>query len=143
MRCRDDPQCRAERRCPIGSLAAPGLGHLYGGGRSSERFPRSPKKLMYGQPEVMHKLRGPLGGLRVNHIPERADVAPAPKWLQIFDTWGGVYSATWAYEEFSLNYMRKNQAAESGEASRKVPVIVFHQERGQWLKSLLLRCGLP
>jgi uroporphyrinogen decarboxylase len=56
--------------------------------------------------------------------------------VQIFDTWGGILSGN-AYREFSLNYMTKivSKLYKENEG-RRVPVIVFTKNGGQWLESI-------
>ncbi len=61
--------------------------------------------------------------------------------MQIFDTWGGGVLSSWAYEEFSLRYMKKIVDGLIRESEgRHVPVIVFTKNGGQWLESIA-DCG--
>ena len=56
--------------------------------------------------------------------------------IQIFDTWGGALSGN-AYREFSLNYMEKIISGLIKEnEGRKVPVIMFTKNGGQWLEDM-------
>lgn len=56
--------------------------------------------------------------------------------VQIFDTWGGALSHS-AYQEFSLAYMDKIVKGLIREHDgRKVPVILFTKNGGQWLESI-------
>jgi uroporphyrinogen decarboxylase len=56
--------------------------------------------------------------------------------VQIFDTWGGALSGP-MYLEFSLKYMQKIAAGLIRESEgRKVPVIMFTKNGGQWLESM-------
>jgi hypothetical protein len=91
-------------------------------GGSSKDF-REAKKLMYGQPDVMHKLLDRLADAVIDYL--NGQIRAGAQVVQIFDTWGGVLT-TWAYEEFSLKYMRKIIAGLNLESEgRRVPVIVF------------------
>ena len=106
-------------------------------GGSSKDF-REAKKLMYSQPEVMHKLLDHLADAVTDYL--NGQIRAGAQVVQIFDTWGGVLT-TWAYEEFSLKYMRKIIAGLNLESEgRRVPVIVFTKNGGQWLETIA-DCG--
>jgi len=102
-------------------------------GGSSKDF-REAKKLMYGQPEVMHSLLDRLADAVIDYL--NGQIKAGAQAVQIFDTWGGVLSS-WAYEEFSLRYMKKivdNLIREND--GRYIPVILFTKNGGQWLESI-------
>ena len=102
-------------------------------GGSSKDF-REAKKLMYGQPEVMHRLLDHLADAVIDYL--NGQIKAGAQAVQIFDTWGGVLSS-WAYEEFSLRYMRKIVDGLIRESDgRRVPVILFTKNGGQWLESI-------
>ncbi|MCK7552035.1 MULTISPECIES: uroporphyrinogen decarboxylase [Marinobacter] len=102
-------------------------------GGSSKDF-REAKKLMYGQPEVMHRLLDHLADCVIDYL--NGQVRAGAQAVQIFDTWGGVLSS-WAYEEFSLRYMKKIVDGLIREnEGRRVPVILFTKNGGQWLESI-------
>jgi len=102
-------------------------------GGSSKTFSEA-KKLMYGQPEVMHRLLDHLADSVIDYL--NGQIKAGAQAVQIFDTWGGVLSH-WAYEEFSLRYMRKIVAGLTRESEgRHVPVILFTKNGGQWLESI-------
>ena len=102
-------------------------------GGSSKTFSEA-KKLMYGQPEVMHRLLDHLADSVIDYL--NGQIKAGAQAVQIFDTWGGVLSH-WAYEEFSLCYMRKIVAGLTRESEgRHVPVILFTKNGGQWLESI-------
>ncbi|MBD3657698.1 MULTISPECIES: uroporphyrinogen decarboxylase [Marinobacter] len=102
-------------------------------GGSSKDF-REAKKLMYGQPEVMHRLLDHLADSVIDYL--NGQIKAGAQAVQIFDTWGGVLSS-WAYEEFSLAYMNKIVAGLIREHDgRRVPVILFTKNGGQWLESM-------
>ncbi len=102
-------------------------------GGSSKTFSEA-KKLMYGQPEVMHRLLDHLADSVIDYL--NGQVKAGAQAIQIFDTWGGVLSS-WAYEEFSLSYMKKIVAGLIRESEgRSVPVILFTKNGGQWLESI-------
>jgi len=95
-------------------------------GGSSKDF-REAKKLMYGQPEVMHQLLDHLADSVIDYL--NGQIRAGAQAVQIFDTWGGVLSS-WAYQEFSLNYMKKIVAGLIRENDgRRVPDHPVHQER--------------
>jgi len=102
-------------------------------GGSSKDF-REAKKLMYGQPQVMHQLLAHLADCVTDYL--NAQIRAGAQAVQIFDTWGGVLSS-WAYEEFSLNYMAKIVSGLIREHDgRRVPVILFTKNGGQWLEKM-------
>ncbi|PSF05836.1 uroporphyrinogen decarboxylase [Marinobacter fuscus] len=102
-------------------------------GGSSKDF-RETKKLAYGQPEVMHRLLDHLADSVIDYL--NGQIKAGAQAVQIFDTWGGVLSG-WAYEEFSLRYMKKIVAGLIREnEGRRVPVILFTKNGGQWLESI-------
>ncbi|HTN32464.1 MAG TPA: uroporphyrinogen decarboxylase [Marinobacter sp.] len=102
-------------------------------GGSSKDF-REAKKLMYSQPEVMHRLLDLLADAVIDYL--NGQIKAGAQAVQIFDTWGGLLS-THGYEEFSLNYMKKIISGLIREADgRTVPVIVFTKNGGQWLESI-------
>jgi len=102
-------------------------------GGSSKDF-RESKKLMYAQPEVMHRLLEHLATAVTDYL--NAQIRAGAQAVQIFDTWGGVLSS-WAYEEFSLAYMKKIvDGLIREQEGRRVPVILFTKNGGQWLESI-------
>ena len=102
-------------------------------GGSSKTFSEA-KKLMYGQPEVMHRLLDHLADAVIDYL--NGQIKAGAQAVQIFDTWGGVLTG-WAYEEFSLRYMKKIVAGLIREAEgRRVPVVLFTKNGGQWLESI-------
>lgn len=102
-------------------------------GGSSKDF-REAKKLMYGQPEVMHRLLDHLADSVIDYL--NGQIRAGAQVVQIFDTWGGVLSS-WAYQEFSLAYMKKIADGLIREADgRRVPLIIFTKNGGQWLETM-------
>lgn len=103
-------------------------------GGSSKDF-RQTKGLMFTQPQVMHQLLDKLAQAVTDYL--NAQILAGAQAVQIFDTWGGVLSG-WAYEAFSLAYMRKIIAGLIREnEGRQVPVILFTKNGGQWLESMV------
>lgn len=102
-------------------------------GGSSKDF-RHIKKMMYATPEVMHELLDKLATSVIDYLNQQ--ILAGAQAVQIFDTWGGVLSGE-MYREFSLNYMQKIVAGLLREADgRKVPVILFTKNGGQWLEDM-------
>lgn len=102
-------------------------------GGSSKDF-REAKRLMYSEPAVMHRLLDHLASSVTDYL--NSQIRAGAQAVQIFDTWGGALS-TWAYDEFSLHYMRKIVSGLIREqAGRRVPVILFTKNGGQWLESI-------
>lgn len=102
-------------------------------GGSSKDF-RHVKGLMYSQPDVMHKLLDKIALSVIDYLNEQ--IKSGAQAVQIFDTWGGNLSDV-AYQEFSLNYMKKIVAGLIREHDgRKVPVILFTKGGGLWLPEM-------
>ena len=102
-------------------------------GGSSKDF-RHVKKMMYASPEVMHQLLDKLAVSVIDYLNQQ--ILAGAQAVQIFDTWGGVLSGE-MYREFSLQYMQKIVAGLIREADgRKVPVILFTKNGGQWLEQM-------
>ena len=102
-------------------------------GSSSKDF-REAKKLMYGQPDAMHRLLNHLANSVIDYL--TSQIRAGAQAVQIFDTWGGVLTG-WAYQEFSLRYMKKIVDGLIREnEGRHVPVILFTKNGGQWLESI-------
>ena len=102
-------------------------------GGSSKDF-RHVKGMMYSQPEVMHQLLEKIALSVIDYL--NAQIKAGAQAVQIFDTWGGNLSDV-AYQEFSLNYMKKIVAGLIREYDgRKVPVILFTKGGGLWLPEM-------
>ncbi len=102
-------------------------------GGSSKDF-RHIKKMMYATPEVMHALLDKLAQTVTAYLNEQ--ILAGAQAVQIFDTWGGVLSGP-CYKEFSLRYMQQIVEGLIREhQGRKVPVILFTKNGGQWLEAI-------
>jgi uroporphyrinogen decarboxylase len=102
-------------------------------GGASKDF-RHIKKMMYATPEVMHELLDKLAISVIDYLNQQ--IKAGAQAVQIFDTWGGVLSPE-MYREFSLKYMQKIVNGLTREAQgRKVPVILFTKNGGQWLEQM-------
>ena len=100
-------------------------------GGSSKDFRRI-KAMMYDQPEVLHHLLSVLTDSVTSYL--NAQIKAGVQAVQIFDTWGGVLSPD-CYKAFSLAYMQKIVSGLIREnEGRKVPVILFTKNGGQWLE---------
>jgi uroporphyrinogen decarboxylase len=104
-------------------------------GSSSKDF-RHVKTMLYDTPSVMHDLLDTLATAVTEYL--NAQIRAGAQAVQIFDTWGGVLS-TPAYLEFSLRYMEQIVAGLIREHDgRRVPVILFTKNGGQWLEDIAL-----
>ncbi|MFD2191437.1 uroporphyrinogen decarboxylase [Pistricoccus aurantiacus] len=102
-------------------------------GASSKDF-RHVKTMLYDTPDVMHHLLDVLAQAVTDYL--NAQIRAGAQAVQIFDTWGGALS-TPAYLEFSLRYMEQIVAGLIREREgRKVPVILFTKNGGQWLEHM-------
>ena len=106
-------------------------------GGSSKDFSNI-KTMAYDKPELMHALLSLLADAVADYL--CAQIRAGAQAVQIFDTWGGTLSAG-ADKEFSLKYMQRIISRLPGEADgRRVPVIVFTKNGGQWLP-VIADCG--
>jgi uroporphyrinogen decarboxylase len=102
-------------------------------GGSSKDFRRA-KAMAFDKPEVMHLLLSKLADSVIDYL--NAQILAGAQAVQIFDTWGGALSHV-AYHEFSLAYMGKIvQGLIREHDGRKIPVILFTKNGGQWLESI-------
>ncbi|XOZ33384.1 uroporphyrinogen decarboxylase [Halomonadaceae bacterium KBTZ08] len=106
-------------------------------GGSSKDF-RGIKRLMMESPEVLHALLDKLATAVTDYL--NAQIRAGAQVVQIFDTWGGALSPH-AYKAFSLDYMQRIVDGLIRENDgRRVPVIVFTKNGGQWLETMA-GCG--
>lgn len=104
---------------------------IEGGGSKDFRIA---KQFMYNNPEAMHLLLEKLADSVTDYL--NAQIRAGAQAVQIFDTWGGILSGN-AYRTFSLNYMTKIVGGLLKEnEGRRVPVILFTKNGGQWLESI-------
>lgn len=102
-------------------------------GGSSKAFTKI-KKMMYADPEILHKLLDKLAQSVILYL--NAQIKAGAQAVMVFDTWGGVLAHN-EYKEFSLRYMhqivdgliRENEG-------RKVPVTLFTKGGGLWLEAI-------
>jgi len=100
-------------------------------GQSTREFKKI-KQWAYAQPELLHRLLKKLADAVTVYL--KAQIQAGAQAVQIFDTWGGVLSAS-AYERFSLQYM----ASICDEVKRDypdMPIILFTKGGGVWLEKI-------
>lgn len=104
---------------------------IEGGGSKDFRLA---KQFMYDHPEAMHLLLEKLALAVLEYL--NAQIRAGAQAVQIFDTWGGILTTS-SYQIFSLDYMKKiiDGLIKENEG-RKVPVIVFTKQGGQWLEMI-------
>jgi uroporphyrinogen decarboxylase len=92
------------------------------------------KRMLFDQPEIMHRLLDVLARSVTAYL--NAQVAAGAQALMLFDTWGGALSPR-DYKEFSLQYMERIVHGLTREhEGRRVPVILFTKNGGQWLEAM-------
>lgn len=102
-------------------------------GGSSRDF-RLIKTMLFYAPQTLHALLDVLAAAVASYL--AAQIAAGVQAVMIFDTWGGVLTPR-DYREFSLAYMARIVGALPREnAGRRVPVILFTKNGGQWLESM-------
>ncbi|MFC1774433.1 uroporphyrinogen decarboxylase [Pseudomonadota bacterium] len=102
-------------------------------GGSSKDF-RTIKAMMYERPELVDQLLGTVAesvGLYLN-----AQIEAGAQTVMIFDTWGGALTPG-DYCRFSLKPMERIiRSLKRENEGRKVPVILFTKNGGQWLEAM-------
>lgn len=102
-------------------------------GGSTKNFAKV-KGMMFDRPDLMHMLLGKLADSVTSYL--NGQIAAGAQAVMIFDTWGGVLSPR-DYETFSLAYMERIISGLTRESEgRKVPVIMFTKNGGQWLSRM-------
>ncbi|MGO0306178.1 uroporphyrinogen decarboxylase [Endozoicomonas acroporae] len=102
-------------------------------GGSSKDFRRI-KAMMFDQPELLKQVLSVLAESVTSYL--NAQIEAGAQAVQIFDTWGGVLSPE-NYRDFSLHYMdRIVKGLKRENEGRKVPVILFTKNGGQWLEAM-------
>jgi uroporphyrinogen decarboxylase len=92
------------------------------------------KRMLFDQPALLHRLLGVLARAVTAYL--SAQVAAGAQALMLFDTWGGILTPR-AYREFSLQYMEGIiHALPREHEGRRVPVILFTKNGGQWLERM-------
>lgn len=92
------------------------------------------KRMLFDQPALMHRLLEVLARAVTTYL--NAQVAAGAQALMLFDTWGGALSPR-DYKEFSLQYMERIVRGLTREhEGRRVPVILFTKNGGQWLEAM-------
>ncbi len=92
------------------------------------------KKMMFDQPDVMHKLLETTAQSVISYL--NAQIDAGAQAVMIFDTWGGVLTPR-DYKTFSLAYMdRIVKSLKRENDGRKVPVVLFTKGGGAWLNDM-------
>ncbi len=102
-------------------------------GGSSKSFSKI-KKMLYAEPEALHRLLEHLSKTLINYI--NAQIVAGADVVMIFDTWGGILSNP-DYRDFSLNYMEdivKNVLRVY--EGKRIPFILFTKNSGPYLSAI-------
>ncbi len=92
------------------------------------------KRMLFDEPAWLHQLLEVLA--RAVTVYLNAQIAAGAQAVMVFDTWGGVLTPR-DYREFSLRYMQRIADGLTREAEgRRVPVILFTKNGGQWLEAI-------
>jgi uroporphyrinogen decarboxylase len=92
---------------------------------------RHTKGMMFDRPELLHTLLAKVADSVASYL--NAQIARGAQAAMIFDTWGGALAPD-NYREFSLEYMQRVVSGLTRESEgRRVPVILFTKNGGQWL----------
>ena len=91
------------------------------------------KQMAYARPELLHHILDITAQTVIHYL--NAQIAAGAQAVMIFDSWGGALSHH-AYEEFSLQYMRRIVSGlTKAHEGRPVPSIVFTKGGGLWLEA--------
>ncbi|MBK5913933.1 uroporphyrinogen decarboxylase [Rhodocyclus purpureus] len=102
-------------------------------GGSSDDY-RNVKTMIYDRPDLMHRILSVTADSVTSYL--NAQIESGAQAVMIFDSWGGGLSAA-AYQEFSLQYMRRIVAGLIKEKDgQRIPSIVFTKGGGLWLESI-------
>ncbi len=102
-------------------------------GGSSRTYGRI-KRLLYDDPEAMHRLLGKVARVTTDYL--NAQIAAGAQAVMIFDTWGSVLTPT-AYREFSLDYMSEIVSQlDRGGGDDRIPTILFTKGAGGRLANM-------
>jgi len=92
------------------------------------------KCMMFDQPRLLHQVLDVLARSVTTYL--NAQIAAGAQAVMVFDTWGGVLTPR-DYREFSLGYMERIvQGLMREHDGRRVPVILFTKNGGQWLEEM-------
>ena len=102
-------------------------------GEGSSDF-RNIKGMLYNRPDLLHRILSVTADSVIAYLNAQIDCGAQA--VMIFDTWGGSLSNA-AYEEFSLQYMRRIVAGLKKEKDgQRIPSIVFTKNGGLWLEKI-------
>jgi uroporphyrinogen decarboxylase len=103
-------------------------------GRSSKDF-RTIKAMMYERPELLDRLLDTVAQAVTLYL--NAQIEAGAQAVMIFDTWGGALTPS-DYCHFSLKPMERIiKALKRENEGRRVPVILFTKNGGQWLEAMV------
>ena len=102
-----------------------------GGGSDDYRLVKS---LMYGRPDLMHRMLAVTADAVALYLNEQ--IRAGAQAVMVFDSWGGVL-ADGAFQEFSLSYTKRVLTRLVREQSgERIPSIVFTKGGGLWLDEI-------
>jgi uroporphyrinogen decarboxylase len=102
-------------------------------GGGSDDF-RLVKTMLYARPDLLHRILEVNAQAVTAYL--NAQIDAGAQAVMIFDTWGGVLSAT-AYEAFSLAYSRRVLSGlQRSREGQTVPRILFTKGGGPWLEAM-------
>jgi len=102
-------------------------------GASSKEFPTI-KAMLYERPELLDKLLDTISRSVALYL--NAQIEAGAQTVMIFDTWGGALTPS-DYCRFSLQPMERIiRSLKRENDGRKVPVILFTKNGGQWLEAM-------
>jgi uroporphyrinogen decarboxylase len=92
------------------------------------------KAMLYRRPDLLHQILGVNARAVTDYL--NAQIEAGAQAVMIFDTWGGMLSAS-AFQEFSRKYLADVVAGLRREyAGTRIPCVLFTKGGGLWLESL-------
>ncbi len=84
------------------------------------------RKMLYKNPELMHKLLQKITDTTINYLMMQAEAGAQT--LMVFDSWGGLLCPA-TYAEFSLKYMQQIVTAlKASDKTKDIPIILFSKQ---------------
>jgi uroporphyrinogen decarboxylase len=108
--------------------------YMVEGGGSADDW-RGVKSLMYGRPDLMHRILAVNARAVAAYL--NAQIDAGAQAVMVFDSWGGAL-ADGAFQQFSLEYTRQVLAGvkRTGADGATIPRIVFTKGGGLWLAEM-------
>jgi uroporphyrinogen decarboxylase len=93
---------------------------------SGSKFFLLVRKMLYKNPELMHKLLQKITDTTINYLKMQAEAGAQA--LMVFDSWGGLLCPA-TYGEFSLKYLQQIvRVLKASDKTKEIPIILFSKQ---------------